>query len=163
MSNRMTFADGVSAENLQNDLATQFLGGLVGRIDSVHISLTDKGRSKASITGEFIGTTFDKVKTPKIEKGVLFNPSLLEKLRIFFTTNDCPAHVSEKGEVSKTAPATATSSDTVLSKEELQKEIDSKIKALQKSIAVEEDDSKIAKLNAEIASLRDRKKTLKNA
>ena len=122
MSNRMTFAEGVSAENLKNDLAGQFLGGLTGRVDTAHIELTAKGRSKASITGEFVGVTFDKIKTPVITTGVLFNPSLLEKLRIFFQENDTPAYVSEKGEVSKTAPATATSSDTVLSKEELQKE-----------------------------------------
>ena len=118
MSNRMTFAEGVSAENLRQDLSTQFLGSVVGRIDSVHISLTDKGRSKASVIGEFMGVTFDKVKTPKIEKGVLFNPSLLEKLRLFFAANDCPAYINEKGEVSATAPATTTS-DTVLSKEAL--------------------------------------------
>lgn len=123
MSNRLTFADGVSAENLQNDLATQFLGSVVGRIDTVHISLTDKGRSKASVIGEFIGTTFDKVKTPVLTKGILFNPSLLEKLRLFFAANDTPAFVSERGEVSKTAPATATTtSDTVVSKEGLKKE-----------------------------------------
>lgn len=122
MSNRMTFAEGVSATNLQNDLAGQFLGGLVGRIDSAHITLTDKGRSKASVVGEFIGTTFDKVKTPVINTGVLFNPSLLEKLRLFFEKNDCPAYVSEKGEVSATAPASKPSSDKVQSKEELQKE-----------------------------------------
>lgn len=114
----MTFAEGVSAENLRQDLSTQFLGSVVGRIDSVHISLTDKGRSKASVIGEFMGVTFDKVKTPKIEKGVLFNPSLLEKLRLFFAANDCPAYINEKGEVSATAPATTTS-DTVLSKEAL--------------------------------------------
>lgn len=119
---RLTFAEGVSAENLKNDLATQFLGSLVGRVDSAHIELTAKGRSKASITGEFVGTTFDKVKTPKIEKGVLFNPSLLEKLRVFFTTNDVPAFVSENGEVSATAPATVTT-DTVLSKANLEKEL----------------------------------------
>ena len=163
MSNRLTFAEGVSAENLRTDLAGQFLGALVGRIDSAHISLTDKGRSKASVVGEFMGVTFDKVKTPIMNTGTLFNPSLLEKLRIFFTTNDCPAYVSENGTVSATAPATVTTSDIVKSKEEETKEIDSKIKALQKSIAVEDDDAKIAKLNAEIASLRDRKKTLKTA
>ena len=123
MSKRLTFAEGVSAANLQNDLATQFLGNLVGRIDSAHISLTDKGRSKALLNGEFVGVTFDKIKTPTINTGVLFNPSLLEKLRVFFEANDCPAHVSEKGEVSKTAPATSKpTSDTVLSKEQLQKE-----------------------------------------
>ena len=119
----MTFAEGVSATNLQNDLAGQFLGGLVGRIDSAHITLTDKGRSKASVVGEFIGTTFDKVKTPVINTGVLFNPSLLEKLRLFFEKNDCPAYVSEKGEVTTTAPSSKPTSDTVLSKEELQKEM----------------------------------------
>ena len=118
---RMTFAEGVSAANLQNDLAGQFLGGLVGRIDSAHITLTDKGRSKASVVGEFIGTTFDKVKTPVINAGVLFNPSLLEKLRIFFEKNDVPAYVSNSGEVSATAPA--PSSDTVVSKTDLQKEL----------------------------------------
>ena len=122
MSNRMTFADGVSAADLRRDLSTQFLGGLTGRIDSAHISLTDKGRSKASVVGEFIGVTFDKVKTPVITKGMLFNPSLLEKLRIFFEKNDCPAYVSENGEVSATAPTTVTS-DTVLSKAELEKEM----------------------------------------
>lgn len=119
---RMTFAEGVSAANLQNDLAGQFLGGLVGRVDSAHITLTDKGRSKASVVGEFIGITFDKVRTPKINVGILFNPSLLEKLRLFFAANDVPAFVSEKGEVSKTAPATATTSDTVTPKTDLQKE-----------------------------------------
>ena len=163
MSDRMTFADGVSAENLRQDLSTQFLGGLTGRVDSAHVTLTAKGRSKASVIGEFIGVTFDKIKTPVINTGVLFNPSLLEKLRSFFSKNDCPAYVSNSGEVSATAPPAATSSDTVLSKEEETKEIDSKIKALQKSIAVEEDDSKIAKLNAEIASLSDRKQTLTTA
>lgn len=163
MSNRMTFADGVSAENLQNDLATQFLGGLVGRIDSVHISLTDKGRSKASITGEFIGTTFDKVKTPKIEKGVLFNPSLLEKLRLFFLSHDVPAYVSERGEVSNTAPATATSSDTVVSKEDANKAIDAELRKIKKELALEEDDSKISELTARIDALNTRKKALKNA
>ena len=120
---RMTFGEGVSAANLQNDLAGQFLGSLIGRIDSAHITLTDKGRSKASITGEFIGVTFDKIKTPVITTGVLFNPSLLEKLRLFFESNDVPAYISEKGTVS-TAPATATSSDTVLSKANLEKEKD---------------------------------------
>ena len=159
----MTFAEGASAENLKNDLAGQFLGSLTGRIDSAHISLTDKGRSKASVVGEFVGLTFDKVRTPIITKGILFNPSLLEKLRIFFAANDCPAYVSENGTVSATAPASKPTSDIVKSKEEETKEIDSKIKALQKSIAVEDDDAKIAKLNAEIASLRDRKKTLKTA
>ena len=116
---RLTFAEGVSAENLKNDLATQFLGSLVGRVDSAHISLTAKGRSKASITGEFVGVTFDKIKTPVITTGVLFNPSLLEKLRLFFLSHDVPAYVSEGGEVSATAPATTTSSDTVVSKEAL--------------------------------------------
>ena len=120
---RMTFADGVSAENLRQDLSTQFLGGLVGRVDSAHISLTDKGRSKASVVGEFIGVTFDKVKTPVINTGVLFNPSLLEKLRLFFAANDCPAYINEKGEVSTTpTTAPAPSSDTVLSKANLEKE-----------------------------------------
>lgn len=119
---RMTFADGVSAENLRQDLSTQFLGGLVGRIDTAHISLTDKGRSKASVVGEFTGTTFDKVKTPVLTTGILFNPSLLEKLRLFFEKNDCPAHVSEKGEVT-TAPASKpTSSDTVVNKAALSAE-----------------------------------------
>ena len=118
---RMTFADGVSAENLRQDLAGQFLGNLIGRIDSAHISLTAKGRSKASITGEFVGVTFDKIKTPVITTGVLFNPSLLEKLRLFFLSHDVPAYVSEGGEVSATA--TATSSDTVLSKANLEKEL----------------------------------------
>ncbi|TXG80488.1 MAG: hypothetical protein E6R13_07905 [Spirochaetes bacterium] len=120
---RMTFAEGVSAENLRHDLSSQFLGSLVGRIDSAHISLTDKGRSKASISGEFIGVTFDKMKTPVINAGVLFNPSLLEKLRVFFETNDVPAYVAENGTVSATAPSKPTSSDTVLSKEDLQKEL----------------------------------------
>ena len=122
MSNRMTFAEGVSAANLQNDLAGQFLGSVVGRVDSAHITLTEKGRSKASVVGEFIGITFDKIKTPVINTGVLFNPSLLEKLRIFFGANDCPAYINEKGEVSKTAPATVTT-DTVLSKANLEKEL----------------------------------------
>ena len=163
MSGRMTFAEGASAENLRNDLAGQFLGSLTGRVDTAHITLTEKGRSKASLVGEFIGTTFDKIKTPVITTGVLFNPSLLEKLRIFFEAHDVPAYVSENGTVSATAPASKPTSDIVKSKEEETKEIDSKIKALQKSIAVEDDDAKIAKLNAEIASLRDRKKTLKTA
>jgi hypothetical protein len=118
---RMTFGEGVSAENLQNDLKTQFLGSVVGRIDSAHITLTDKGRSKASVVGEFIGLTFDKVKTPKITKAVLFNPSLLEKLRIFFAENDVPAYINEKGEVTTTAPATETT-DKVVPKTALQKE-----------------------------------------
>jgi len=117
----MTFAEGVSATNLQNDLAGQFLSNVVGRVDSAHIELTEKGRSKAHLVGEFIGVTFDKVKTPKVEKGTLFNPSLLEKLRIFFEANDTPAYVSAKGEVSATAPATATT-DTVTPKAELEKE-----------------------------------------
>ena len=121
---RMTFAEGVSATNLQNDLSTQFLSGVVGRIDSAHISLTEKGRSKASVVGEFIGTTFDKVKTPVINTGVLFNPSLLEKLRIFFEKNDVPAYVSNSGEVSATAPASKPSSDIVINKTDLQKEKD---------------------------------------
>lgn len=162
MSNRMTFAEGVSAENLKNDLAGQFLGGLVGRIDSAHISLTDKGRSKASISGEFIGTTFDKVKTPVINTGVLFNPSLLEKLRLFFAANDCPAFVNDKGEVSATAPAT-TSSDTVVSKEDANKAIDAELRKLKKALALEEDDSKISELTARIDALNTRKKALKNA
>lgn len=115
----MTYAEGVSATNLQNDLSTQFLGGLTGRIDFVHISLTDKGRSKASIRGEFIGMTFDKVKTPLMTTGILFNPSLLEKLRLFFEKNNTPAYISEKGEVSATAPSSKPSSDTVVSKEAL--------------------------------------------
>ena len=142
MSNRMTFAEGVSAENLQRDLSTQFLGGLVGRIDSAHIELTEKGRSKALISGEFIGLTFDKVKTPVLITGVLFNPPLLEKLRMFFEANDCPAYVSQKGEVSATAPTTATTtSDTVLSKTNLEKELDeikatfSKLKGKEKTAA----------------------------
>ena len=119
----MTFADGVSAENLRQDLAGQFLGSFVGRVDTAHITLTEKGRSKAFLSGEGYGITFDKAKTPVINTGVLFNPSLLEKLRIFFEKNDVPAYINEKGEVSATAPTTATTtSDTVLSKEELQKE-----------------------------------------
>ena len=116
----MTFADGVSAENLRQDLSSQFLGSVLGRVDSAHITLTEKGRSKAFLSGEFIGVTFDKIKTPVINTGVLFNPSLLEKLRLFFLSHDVPAHINEKGEVSATAPA--PSSDTVLSKEELRKE-----------------------------------------
>ena len=163
MSNRMTFAEGVSAENLKNDLTGQFLGSLVGRVDSAHIELTAKGRSKATITGEFVGVTFDKVKTPKIEKGVLFNPSLLEKLRLFFATNDCPAHINESGEVSATAPATATSSDTVLSKEDANKAIDAELRKIKKALALEEDDSKISELTARIDALNTRKKALKNA
>ena len=115
---RMTFAEGVSAQNLLNDLSTQFLGAVIGRIDTAHITLTAKGRSKASIRGEFYGVTFDKIKTPVINEGVLFNPPLLERLRVFFAENDCPAYVSEKGEVSKTAPATMIT-DKVQSKEEL--------------------------------------------
>lgn len=105
---RMTFAEGVSAANLQNDLKTQFLSSLSGRIDSAHITLTNNGRSKASVVGEFVGTTFDKLRTPVITTGTLFNPSLLEKLRLFFEKNDTPAFVSEKGEVSATAPTTVT-------------------------------------------------------
>ena len=137
----MTFGEGVSASNLQNDLKNQFLGSLVGRVDTAHITLTDKGRSKASVVGEFVGLTFDKVKTPKINAAVLFNPSLLEKLRIFFEKNDVPAYVSEKGEVSATAPATATSSDTVLSKADLEKEL-TEIKA--KFFSLTEADQKAA-------------------
>ena len=118
---RMTFAEGVSSANLQNDLATQFLSGVVGRVETAHISLTEKGRSKASITGSFTGITFDKIRTPVITTGVLFNPSLLEKLRIFFEENDCAAFINEKGEVSKTAPS-EPSTDKVVSKTELEKE-----------------------------------------
>ena len=118
----MTFAEGVSAADLRRDLSTQFLGNVSGRIDSAHIELTEKGRSKASIIGEFIGVTFDKVKTPILTNGILFNPSLLEKLRIFFESNDCPAYVSQNGAVSATAPATATT-DIVQSKAELEKEM----------------------------------------
>ena len=118
---RMTFAEGVSAADLRRDLSTQFLGMCVGRIDSAHIELTEKGRSKASIIGEFMGVTFDKVKTPILTNGILFNPSLLEKLRLFFESNDVPAYVSQNGAVSATAPATVTT-DKVVSKEELNKE-----------------------------------------
>lgn len=135
----MTFGEGVSAENLRNDLSTQFLGSLVGRVDSAHITLTEKGRSKASISGEFVGITFDKIKTPVITTGVLFNPSLLEKLRVFFAANDVPAYVSNSGEVSATAPA--PSSDNVVSKTDLQKEMEG-IKA--KFFSLTEADQKAA-------------------
>lgn len=145
---RLTFAEGVSAANLQNDLASQFLSNFVGRIDSAHITLTDKGRSKASISGEGYGITFDKIKTPLITKGVLFNPSLLEKLRLFFLSNDCPAYVSEKGAVSATAPAPSSkpSSDKVVSKEDLMKEKD-EIKAKFFSLTPTEQETAKARMN----------------
>ena len=119
---RMTFAEGVSAANLQNDLAGQYLSNFVGRVDTAHITLTEKGRSRAEIKCEGYGITFDKVRTPILTNGILFNPSLLEKLRLFFEKNNCPAYVSQKGEVSATAPATETTSDIVVSKTELEKE-----------------------------------------
>ena len=120
---RMTFAEGVSAANLQNDLSTQFLGNFVGCVKSAHITLTEKGRSRAEIDCDGYGITFDKVKTPIIKRAILFNPSLLEKLRLFFEKNDCPAYINEKGEVSATAPSSKPTSDNVLSKEDLMKEL----------------------------------------
>ena len=109
---RMTYAEGVSAKNLQADLAGLFLSKVVGRVDTAHITLTAKGRSKAAITGEFTGVTFEGARTSKVEQGILFNPSLLEKLRLFFNDNDVPAYVDEKGEIGAVAPI---STDVVLS------------------------------------------------
>ena len=145
--------------NANNSYAASISSGEIFKVACRH---SKNGNVVLAIEGkdlnckDFNGSTF-------IADGCfLYNPPLTKSLVEACDDTDTSIFII-KGAVSKTAPASKPTSDIVKSKEEETKEIDSKIKALQKSIAVEDDDAKIAKLNAEIASLRDRKKTLKTA
>lgn len=133
-----------------------------GEIFSVSCRHSKNGNVVLAIEGKALSCKGFNGDSFVVDGCFLYNPPLTRAIVEACNGDDASIFIV-KGAVSTTAPATATSSDTVLSKEEETKEIDRKIKALQKSIAIEEDDSKIAKLNAEIASLRDRKKTLKTA
>ena len=145
--------------NASNSYAASIISGEIFSVEGLH---SKNGNPMLRVIGKNLACKDFNGNGFAADGCILYNPPMIKAIIEACDDTDATIFIA-KGAVSKTAPASKPTSDTVLSKEEETKEIDSKIKALQKSIAVEEDNSKIAKLNAEIASLRDRKKTLKTA
>ena len=114
--------NGVSLDEVKRSANNAYAAGIdSGEIFSVACRHSKNGNILLAVEGkaltcrDFNGNTF------LCDGCILYNPPLTRAIVEACNGDDASIFIVG-GEVSKTAPATATSSDTVLSKEELQKE-----------------------------------------
>ena len=156
--------NGISVEEINSNANSSYAASISsGEIFKVVCRHSKNGNVLLAIEGKAL-TCKDFNNNSFVADGcILYNPPLTKTIVAACDDSNDSIYII-KGAVTKTAPATATTtSDTVVSKEDANKAIDAELRKLKKDLALEDNDAKISELTARIDALNTRKKALKNA
>ena len=137
------------ANNAGNSFASLIKSGQIVKVECYHSKNGNpiiQAYGLKMVCTDFNGNDFNA------EVVKLYNPAQVKNITDLCDDSTTPIFVVN-GKVSKTAPATANTSDTVKPKADLLKEIGDKMAALRKAAAIETDEKKLSEFDAKLAEL----------